>query len=132
MPETDAIKAGKKILICDDEKTVVDFFDAFLEKRRFYRCGYCFGEAGRALEKIKNTGYSLVLLDIKLPGMDGIQALQEIKVIKPGLDVIMITGYPDVDTAEQAVQLGAYDYIVKPFDLAYFKLAILTKLLLNS
>ena len=131
MPETDAIKAGKKILICDDEKTVVDFLTLFLRKEGFTDVDTA-GEAGRALEKIKNTGYSLVLLDIKLPGMDGIQALQEIKVIKPGLDVIMITGYPDVDTAEQAVQLGAYDYIVKPFDLAYFKLAILTKLLLNS
>ncbi|MEK6567404.1 MAG: response regulator [Candidatus Omnitrophota bacterium] len=130
MPETNAIKAGKKILICDDEKTVVDFLALFLRKEGFSDVDIA-GEAVVALEKIKNTGYNLVLLDIKLPGMDGIQALQEIKAIKPGLDVIMITGYPDVDTAEQAVKLGAYDYIVKPFDLAYFKLAILTKLLLN-
>ena len=130
MPETKEIKADKKILICDDEKTVVDFLELFLKKEGFTDVDKA-SEAPVALEKIKNTGYSLVLLDIKLPGMDGILALQEIKAIRPELDVIMITGYPDVDTAQKAVSLGAYDYIVKPFDLAYFKLAILTKLLLE-
>ena len=105
MPETNAIKAGKKILICDDEKTVVDFLALFLRKEGFSDVDTA-GDAGGALEKIKNTSYNLVLLDIKLPGTDGIQTLQEIKAIKPGLDVIMITGYPDVDTAEQAVKLA--------------------------
>jgi len=130
MPETDALKAGKKILICDDEKTVVDFLALFLKKEGFSDVDISH-EAYDMLEKIKKTSYNLVLLDVKLPGMDGIQALQEIKTINSKIDVIMITGYPDVNTAEQAVKLGAYDYIVKPFDLAYFKLAILTKLLLE-
>lgn len=124
-------KDAKRILICDDDKSVSDFLTLFLKKEGFEVVETAV-TAQEALDKIRLCRYQLVLLDIRLPGMDGIQALGKIKEIDKTIDVIMITGFPEEETAREAVKLGAYDYIVKPFDLAYFKLAILTKVLLNS
>jgi DNA-binding NtrC family response regulator len=69
-------------------------------------------------------------LDIKLPGMDGIEVLREIKKLKRNTGVIMITGFPEKEKAEQAMKEGAFDFIVKPFDLSYLELSVLTKILL--
>jgi len=74
----------------------------------------------------------LVLLDIKMPGMDGISTLKRIKEIDKNIGVVMITGFPEAENAKEAMELGAYDYIVKPFDLTYLKLVVLTKLLTSS
>jgi len=69
-----------------------------------------------ALEIIKKDSPDLVLLDMRLPGMDGIQVLEKINEIKPHLQVIMVTGYGNTDSAVEAMKLGAFDYVSKPFD----------------
>ncbi|WP_163401152.1 sigma-54-dependent transcriptional regulator [Flavobacterium fluviatile] len=73
------------------------------------------GVAG--LEKIKNNDYDLVLCDIKMPKMDGVEVLEEVKKIKPEIPMVMISGHGDMETAIQTMRLGAFDYISKPPDL---------------
>lgn len=125
------IYGNKKILICDDDKAVSDFLKRFLEKE-----GYSEVETAatgeEVLEKIQKNEYHLIFLDIKLPGIDGMETLKRIKEFNKDIGVIMITGFPEISLVEQATKLGAYDYIVKPFDLAYLKLVVLTKVLLDS
>ncbi len=131
MPEEKIIRGISKILVCDDDKAVSNFLECFLKKEGCAQVEIALsGE--EALEKITRDRYQLVLLDIKLPGMDGLQTLKRIKEIDNNITVIMITGFAEIETADQAKNMGAYDYIVKPFDLAYLKLVVLTKMVLDS
>lgn len=125
------INGSKKILICDDDKTVADFLKRFLEKEGYSELETT-GTGEEVLEKIRKHDYQLVFLDIKLPGIGGMETLKRIKEFNKDIAVIMITGFPEMSLVEEATKLGAYDYIVKPFDLAYLKLVVLTKVLLDS
>ncbi len=127
----ESVISEKKILVCDDEKAVSSFLERFLKKEGYTRIDTV-ATGQEALDRIAKEQYHLVLLDIRLPDMDGIQTLQRIRAVNDKLAVIMITGFPEIETAQEAVKMGAYDYIVKPFDLAYLKLVVLTKILLDS
>jgi len=116
-----------KVLIVDDDKSVRNFLERFL-KQKGYLWVWSVTTGKEALEIIQKDGIKLVLLDIKLPGMDGIEVLRKIKEISKDTDVIMITGFPEEATAKEALKLGAYDYIMKPFDLAYLELCVFTKI----
>jgi DNA-binding NtrC family response regulator len=70
------------------------------------------GETG--LRAMNQQPYDVVLLDLRMPGMDGVAVLEQIKQHWPETEVIIITGYPAVETAKQAIRLGAYDYLAKP------------------
>ena len=69
------------------------------------------------IEKIKKDDYDLVLCDIKMPKMDGVEVLEAVKKIKPEIPMVMISGHGDLDTAVNTMRLGAFDYISKPPDL---------------
>ena len=69
------------------------------------------------IEMIKNHDYDLVLCDIKMPKMDGVEVLEKAKKIKPEIPIVMISGHGDLDTAVNTMRLGAFDYISKPPDL---------------
>ena len=69
-----------------------------------------------ALEHIKSHGCQLMLLDIKMPGMDGVEVLQKAKELFPDLPVVMMTAYATVETAVEAMKIGALEYLIKPFD----------------
>jgi DNA-binding NtrC family response regulator len=69
-----------------------------------------------SLEKMKDVEIDVVILDIKMPGMDGIETLQEIKKRFPLVEVIMLTGHGTIETAVQGMKLGAYDFLIKPAD----------------
>lgn len=104
---------GKNVLIVDDEKVVRITLTDILEKE-----GYDVESVDRgrlALERIANKEYNVVLLDVILPDMNGIEILGEIKRKSPASHVIIITGFGVIEDAVRAVKFGAYDYICKPF-----------------
>ena len=106
-----------KILIIEDEATIRRVLGRILsEESDNYEVEEA--ENGIAgLEKIKQTDYDLVLCDIKMPRMDGVELLEEVKKIKPEIPMVMISGHGDMETAINAMRLGAFDYISKPPDL---------------
>jgi len=67
-----------------------------------------------ALQAMSRKAFDVVLLDLRMPGMDGVAVLEQIKQHWPNTEVIVITGYPAIETAKQAIRLGAYDYLAKP------------------
>ncbi|WET01519.1 sigma-54 dependent transcriptional regulator [Flavobacterium sp. YJ01] len=106
-----------KILIIEDEAAIRRVLVKILsEENDSYQVDEAEdGVAG--LEKIKNNDYDLVLCDIKMPKMDGVEILEEVKKIKPEIPMVMISGHGDMETAIQTMRLGAFDYISKPPDL---------------
>jgi len=104
-----------KILVIDDEKSIRNTLREILEYEKFEVEDAADGIS--ALELIKNGSYDVVLCDIKMPRMDGIEVLEKILEINPDSAVVMISGHGNIDTAVQAIKKGAYDYISKPLDL---------------
>jgi DNA-binding NtrC family response regulator len=106
-----------KILIIEDEASIRRVLTKILSEESVT---YQVEEAEdgiQGLEKIKNTDYDLVLCDIKMPKMDGVELLEAVKKIKPEIPMVMISGHGDMETAIQTMRLGAFDYISKPPDL---------------
>ncbi|MCX6277249.1 MAG: sigma-54 dependent transcriptional regulator [Bacteroidetes bacterium] len=102
------------ILIVDDEESVRDSLNNW-----FLEDGYqveCAENAKKALQLIESTHYDIILADIKMPGMDGLEMLRRIKALKKEAIVIVMTAFATVDTAVMALKDGAYDYVTKPFD----------------
>ena len=101
-----------RILIVDDEEIVR------LSHRRVLAGEHCnvdvVANGHDALRKMEQQAFDVVLLDVRMPGMDGMAVLKTIKQNWPDSEVIIITGYPTVETAKEAVRLGAYDYLAKP------------------
>ncbi len=110
---------SKKILIVDDEEDVRLFVADFLGEREFQVTTA--ESAEDALEKFKKSTYDIVLLDVMMPGMDGIQCLELIKKDYPKTAVIMITALKDEVRMAKAKKLGAVQYIIKPFSLTYLE-----------
>ncbi|WP_276381467.1 sigma-54 dependent transcriptional regulator [Flavobacterium sp. H4147] len=106
-----------KILIIEDEAAIRRVLVKILSEEND---SYQVDEAEDGvvgLEKIKNNDYDLVLCDIKMPKMDGVEVLEEVKKVKPEIPMVMISGHGDMETAIQTMRLGAFDYISKPPDL---------------
>jgi DNA-binding NtrC family response regulator len=104
------------VLLVDDETGFVETMTKRLTKRNLSIETAASGP--EALEQIKKFGnLEVVILDVKMPGMDGIEALREIKKESPLLEVIMLTGHATVETAIEGMKLGAYDYLMKPCDI---------------
>jgi two-component system response regulator PilR (NtrC family) len=116
----------EKILVVDDEKGMRVFFEIMLKKEGF-RVSTC-SSGEEAVEYLKKNSCGLVITDIKMPGMGGIGLLKAVKEISPETIVIMITAYASVETAIEAMKLGAYDYFTKPFKVDDIKLHIIKAL----
>lgn len=116
----------EKILIVDDEESVVQSIEGVLKDEGFQVVTAKSGQ--EAIEVFKNELPALVLLDIWMPGMDGIEVLKRIKWISPDCQVIMISGHATISTAMAAVRLGAFDFIEKPLSLDTLLLTIRTAL----
>jgi DNA-binding response OmpR family regulator len=105
--------AGRKVLVVDDEVVAANSVRRTLNRRGF-RVDEAF--SGReALNRILNEMYDLVLLDMKMPDTNGLELLPTIRKHRPRLPVVMVTGYASIDTAVEAIQRGATDYVAKPF-----------------
>ncbi|HEY6011139.1 MAG TPA: sigma-54 dependent transcriptional regulator [Nitrospirota bacterium] len=111
-----------KILVVDDEQSMRDFLAIMLKKDGHDVVTAANG--GDALKAIQTEIFDLVITDVKMPGADGIEVLKTIKDVSPETVVIMITAFATAETAIEAMKLGAYDYIIKPFKVDELKLII--------
>jgi DNA-binding NtrC family response regulator len=104
------------VLLVDDEVPFVEAMTRRLRKRElFVLTAFSGPEALQELRKHENV--DVVILDVKMPGMDGIEALREIKREHPLVEVIMLTGHATVETAIEGMKRGAFDYLMKPCDI---------------
>lgn len=102
----------KKILIADDEGDFRDIIKDILIEEEFSLAEASSGL--NALEIFKNNHFDVVLLDLRMPDLDGIETMKELKKIDSQIPIIILTGFGDIPTAVEAVKLGAYDFITKP------------------
>ena len=103
------------VLLVDDEK---DFLDTLVKRLRIRQInvdGVASGMA--ALEYLKQHPVDVVVLDVRMPVMDGIQTLREIKKLYPLVEVVMLTGHANVEVAIEGMELGAFDYLLKPTEI---------------
>jgi two-component system response regulator HydG len=111
-----------RILVADDEESHRIMMRAVLQEEGYEVAGAADGpEAIRAVEQ---EPFDLILLDIRMPGMDGIEALMEIRRISPNVPVLMMTAYASVKTAVDALKAGAFEYLIKPLDIDELKILI--------
>lgn len=118
-----------RILIAEDEKVQRDLLEGFLKKEGFSVDGVANGR--EAVQKLKENFFDIGLIDYKMPEIDGLQTLREIRRLYPDLPVVMMTAYGTVETAVAAMKEGALDYLTKPIDLEEL-LLILQKTLERS
>ena len=103
-----------KILLVDDEE---EFVEALAQRLEIRNCEVLKAFSGQAaLQSLENNAVDVIILDVLMPGMDGIETLKEIKNKYPLIEVIMLTGHATVQTAIDGMKLGAYDYMMKPTD----------------
>ncbi|MDQ1240176.1 MAG: hypothetical protein QG577_2362 [Thermodesulfobacteriota bacterium] len=103
-----------KVLLVDDEEQFVEILSGRLETRGFTVATAFSGD--EAIEVLEKQEPDVVILDVVMPGQEGIDTLREIKQLRPLTEVIMLTGHGTVDSAIQGMRLGAYDYLMKPTD----------------
>ncbi len=104
-----------KIMLVDDEERYLQTTKKLIEKKGYEVLTALSGE--EALEKLKPQNVHVVILDVKMPGMDGNQTLKAIKTLYPLVEVIMLTGHGTMDSAIDGLKSGAFDYLVKPADI---------------
>jgi putative two-component system response regulator len=112
----------ERILIVDDEEMICSIIS-----RRLVKEGYtCMAARNgkEALNLFYKDSFSLIISDIKMPEMNGIELLKRVKAVNPGMMVIILTAYPEIDLAVEAMRLGAYDFLTKPFNLDLVVLSI--------
>jgi two-component system, OmpR family, response regulator len=108
-----------KILIVDDDKAILEYMQTLLEKDGFQV--KTVGDPSLVEEELKVGGYHLLILDLMMPKMDGIETLKRIRKVDTDIAVVIYTGYPNVETAIAAMKLEAVDYLKKPFNVDEFR-----------
>ena len=104
-----------KVLVVDDEEDFLETIVKRLQDRNLEVTGV---ESGlKALQIIEDQDFDVVVMDVRMPGLDGIETLKEMKKKKPLIEVIMLTGHASVESGIQGMQLGAFDYVMKPVPL---------------
>ncbi|OHB95083.1 MAG: hypothetical protein A3I59_03220 [Planctomycetes bacterium RIFCSPLOWO2_02_FULL_50_16] len=121
-PEKTPLSNKHTILVVDDDPEIVTLLSKILLNE-----GYNVMDAQnglKALRKVEKGGIDLVILDLIMPEMGGIEVLKRLGDIAPKLPVIVLTGHGDLQTAREAMMLGAYEYITKPFDADFVKAVV--------
>lgn len=111
-----------RILVADDDPQDLAHLVKILQKEGYAACGVPGGE--QALESLEREEYHLVITDLRMPKQDGLELLKTIRQRYPKIGVMLITGYPSLDSSIQSLRGEAFDYIVKPFDVEYLKMRI--------
>lgn len=110
------------VLLVDDEERFLTTTKALLDKEG---CNvFTAADGWRGMEQLKAQRIDVIVLDVKMPGIDGIEVLRRIKELHPLVEVIMLTGHSTLDTAIRGLKLGAFDYLTKPCDISELKLKI--------
>ena len=104
-----------QILIIDDEEWICSLLASRIIMEKYY-CVVA-TTSKEALHHFYKHQFSLIICDLKMPGMDGLKLLEKMKALDPETMMIMITGYPDIEVAVKAMRMGAYDFMIKPFNL---------------
>jgi DNA-binding NtrC family response regulator len=104
-----------KLMLVDDEKRYLQTTAKLMEKKGIEVVTAQSGE--QALDLLRTHDVHVVILDIKMPGMDGFKTLRAIKTLYPQVEVIMLTGHATMDSAIEGLQFGAFDYVMKPADI---------------
>jgi DNA-binding NtrC family response regulator len=103
------------VLLVDDEVEFLETLIKRLKKRQVNVIGVNSGE--EALDWLAKHSADVIVLDVRMPGMDGIQALRKIKKMNPLIEIIMLTGHANLEVAREGIELGAFDYLMKPIDI---------------
>ena len=117
----------KKIMVVDDEPVVCNTLKKFLTKKGYEVTTVLSGE--EAIEKVKEEKTNMILLDIRMPGMDGIETLRIIREIDKKVGIVMITAVKEDEIGRKCLELGAYDYTTKPISLEYLETVLMVKML---
>ncbi len=104
-----------RVLLVDDEEEFLETLVKRLRKRKITVDGVTAGEL--ALKRLEEWTADIVVLDVKMPGMSGLETLREIKRSYPMIEVIMLTGHANMEVAVEGMDLGAFDYLMKPIDI---------------
>jgi two-component system, OmpR family, response regulator len=104
-----------RVLIVDDELDLLETLVKRLKRRAIDATGIDSGI--KALELLEREHFDVVILDVRMPGMDGIETLKEMKKKRPLMEVIMLTGHGSVESGVQGMQYGAFDYVMKPANI---------------
>ena len=107
--------AGLKILLVDDEVVFTENMSSLLDTRGYRVTAVNNGQS--AISALEEDDFDVVVLDLKMPGMDGIATMKEIKKLEIFTEILVLTGHGSIDTAMEAVKLGAYDYLTKPCEV---------------
>ena len=116
------MRADYQILIVDDDESIRRMLAAVLARDGFQTSTAGSGEEGLAVFRAQSP--DIVLMDIRMPGLSGIEAMSAMLELRPGATVILMTAYADLDTAVRAIKNGVFDFVIKPFDLAEIGLLI--------
>ncbi len=119
-----------KILVVDDEVKACDLLKRFLEKKGYDVIMSNSGDD--AIEKVKNEKPDVMLLDIRMPGMEGTEVLKRIREFDKDIGIIMVTAVKEEETGKKALKSGADEYITKPIDFNYLETSILVGLIMRK
>ena len=115
-----------RVLVVDDEQDAVELLSEFLTAKGYEVTTARDGE--EALKRVKEDRPHLILLDVRMPKMNGLEVLQRVKEIDREVGVIMVTAVNEEEVGRRALQMGAFDYIVKPLDLKYLERSLWYKI----
>jgi len=106
----------KRIMVVDNEDNICDIY-----KKVLINEGYdveAFMDGGSAIDSFVQNRFDVVITDLKMPKIDGFHVIKKIREVSPKTDIIVITGYATLDSVVTTIKLGAYDYLVKPFEIS--------------
>lgn len=104
-----------KVLLVDDEKDFIETLAQRLEARNLHVAAVSNGD--EAVERLRNEDFDVVVVDMLMPGKDGIETLRELKAVRPLVEVILLTGHATAESAVRGMKLGAFYYLMKPADI---------------
>ena len=111
--------APMRVLVVDDDREICDYMETFLAKDGLDVTTV--SDPEKAADEVKNGGYHLVVLDLMMPKIDGVEVLQRIRKVDSDVAVVIFTGYPSLESAVHSMKLDAVDYLKKPFDPEEFR-----------